>query len=294
SFWTFWHPVGPPTGVDDGWTSGAIMRLHFDSVTSVDGAVGGAPITAYDFSDWPKRPAAPGYQHVLNGYSLIGVDAVYEGLDISLQYDPEALDGYNEDLRLFQWVDGTWKDITVSVGIDGANLVAIVGNADPVGPDLCEFSVQEPVPPVVNVPVYRFFRPSTGTHFYTSDAAEMQRIRDTMGNIYTYEGVGYGINAANPANSSPLYRFYNKQNGTHLYTADEGEKNNILNTLGAIYSLDGVAYNVSMTEGMPVYRFFSPSKGVHFYSSDPTEIANVRANLAHIWSYEGPAYSVAQ
>ncbi|MGB4442153.1 MAG: hypothetical protein WBJ62_08015, partial [Coriobacteriia bacterium] len=42
SFWTFWHPVGPPTGVDDGWTSGAIMRLHFDSVTSVDGAVGGA------------------------------------------------------------------------------------------------------------------------------------------------------------------------------------------------------------------------------------------------------------
>ena len=60
------------------------------------------------------------------------------------------------------------------------------------------------------------------------------------------------------------------------------------------YSLDGVAYNVSMTTGTQVYRFYSPSKGVHFYSSDPTEIAYVRANLGHVWSYEGPAYRVGQ
>jgi hypothetical protein len=122
----------------------------------------------------------------------------------------------------------------------------------------------------------------------------MQRVRDTMSSVYTYEGVGYTINTANPANSAPLYRFYNKKTGTHLYTADESEKNTILATLGAIYSLDGVAYNVSMSSGTQVHRFFSPAKGVHFYSSDPAEIANVRTNLAHIWQYEGFAYYVGQ
>ncbi|MGB4442324.1 MAG: hypothetical protein WBJ62_08890 [Coriobacteriia bacterium] len=155
-------------------------------------------------------------------------------------------------------------------------------------------SITLTTPPATPMPVYRFYRPSTGTHFYTADATEMARVRDTMSATYSFEGVGYSINTSNPANSVALYRFYNVRTGTHLYTADVGEKNTILATLSGTYSLDGVAYNVSMTTGTQVYRFYSPSKGVHFYSSDPTEIAYVRANLGHVWSYEGPAYRVGQ
>lgn len=143
-------------------------------------------------------------------------------------------------------------------------------------------------------PVYRFYRASTGTHFYTSDEAEMIRVRDTMRATYSLDGVCYYVDTANPANSVPLYRFYNKKTGTHLYTADEGEKNTILATLWAVYTLDGVAYHVSMSDGMQVHRFYNPSIGAHFYSSDAAEIAQVRTNLGHTWFYEGPAYLVAQ
>jgi hypothetical protein len=148
--------------------------------------------------------------------------------------------------------------------------------------------------PPTPMPVYRFYRPSTGTHFYTADPAEMARVRDTMASTFTLEGVGYTINTSNPANSVPLYRFFNRRTGTHLYTADPVEKANIQTRLSSTYSLDGVAYKVSTTSGTPVVRFYSPSKGVHFYSSDPNEIANVRTKLGAIWLYEGPAYRVAQ
>lgn len=148
--------------------------------------------------------------------------------------------------------------------------------------------------PPTPVPVYRFYRASSGTHFYTADPEEMARVRDTMASIYHLDGVGYQVNSSSPLNSAPLWRFFNRRTGTHLYTADEGEKNNILTNLSATYSLDGVAYNVSKTCGTPVARFFSPGRGVHFYSADPDEIAYVRANLGATWQYEGIAYYVMQ
>ena len=148
--------------------------------------------------------------------------------------------------------------------------------------------------PPTPLPVYRFYRASTGTHFYTADPDEMVRVRDTMGAIYHLDGVGYSINTSSPWNSVPLYRFFNRRTGTHLYTADVAEKNNILSNLEAVYSLDGVAYNVSMTHGTPVVRFFSPGQGVHFYSADPAEIDYVRNNLGAVWQYEGVAYFVMQ
>lgn len=141
--------------------------------------------------------------------------------------------------------------------------------------------------------VWRFYRPSTGTHFYTSDPAEMQNVVATLGSIYHLEGVAYTLNTSNMANSQPLWRFYNRRTGTHLYTADPAEKATILATLGSIYSLDGMAYRVSMTTGTPVHRFYSPSKGVHFYSADPAEVAYVQAHLGAIWRYEGPAFDLA-
>lgn len=147
------------------------------------------------------------------------------------------------------------------------------------------------VPPT---PVYRFYRPSTGTHFYTADEAEMVRVRDTMGSTYRFEGVAYDVNTVSANNCVPLYRFYNKRAGTHLYTADKAERDSILANQSATYSLDGVAYNVSMTAGIQVHRFYNPGANVHLYSSDPAEIASVRASLGQIWRYEGPAYLIAK
>lgn len=139
-------------------------------------------------------------------------------------------------------------------------------------------------------PIYRFYRPATGTHFYTMDENEMIRVRDTMKATYSLDGIGYYINLANAANSVPLYRYFNTRTGTHLYTADARE----MASLPAWYQCDGIAYYVSFTTGTQVHRFYSPTKGVHFYSANPEEIAYVRANLGATWQYEGPAYCVGQ
>jgi Repeat of unknown function (DUF5648) len=143
--------------------------------------------------------------------------------------------------------------------------------------------------------VWRFYNFRTGTHFYTADPAEMAHVRDAMASTYHLDGVGYTLNTTAVSNYRPLYRFYNKRTGTHFYTADEAEKNNVVNTLGWLYQYDGPAYNVSAYPwfGLPVYRFYNRRTGTHFYTADETEKANVINTLGAIYSYEGPAYYLA-
>ncbi|MFP8779248.1 DUF1566 domain-containing protein [Hydrogenophaga sp. RWCD_12] len=44
--------------------------------------------------------------------------------------------------------------------------------------------------------LYRFYVASRGFHFYTASAAESQSIQANLGNVYTYEGIGYHVLAA--------------------------------------------------------------------------------------------------
>lgn len=91
-------------------------------------------------------------------------------------------------------------------------------------------------------PLYRFFRPSTGTHFYTASDAEMQNVRATLSRTYTFEGPAYNVTSAPAPGATVVWRFFNRRNGTHFYTADENEKNAVLANLGGTYSLDGQAF----------------------------------------------------
>jgi lysyl endopeptidase len=147
--------------------------------------------------------------------------------------------------------------------------------------------------PITPIAVYRFYNMRTGTHFYTGTAAERDQVIATLGNIYHYEGVAYTLDAYSSNNITPLYRFYNKRTGTHFYTADETEKNNTVNNLGAIYQLDGIAYYVSNVAGpgaTTVYRFYNMRTGTHFYTATTAERDNVINTMGSIFHYEGPAF----
>jgi len=101
------------------------------------------------------------------------------------------------------------------------------------------------VDPAMNAdPIWRFYKPSTGTHFYTADPAEMNNVKNTMASIYTYEGPAYEVARGGGAGYMPVWRFFRPATGTHLYTADAGEMSTIVNTAGATYKLDGVAFYV--------------------------------------------------
>ena len=78
--------------------------------------------------------------------------------------------------------------------------------------------------PMTATTVYRFYNKKNGSHFYTASPAEKASVEANLSAIYRYEGVAYKVNNANPVNSQPLYRFYNKKNGSHFYTANAAEK----------------------------------------------------------------------
>jgi hypothetical protein len=88
------------------------------------------------------------------------------------------------------------------------------------------------VTPNISVKIWRFYNMRTGTHFHTADVAEKDNVVATLSSIYRLEGVAYSVNTANPANSSPLYRFYNVVTGVHFYTADVAERDRIIATTG--------------------------------------------------------------
>jgi len=146
------------------------------------------------------------------------------------------------------------------------------------------------------MPVYRFYNKKNGSHFYTADEAEKASTLKNLHKTYQLDGVAYQVNTANYGNSSPLYRFYNKKNGSHFYTASEEEAYKVKQTMSATYSYDGPAYGVCTlppTGSTAVYRFYNKKNGSHFYTASEAEKASVQKNLSKTYSLDGPAFFLA-
>jgi hypothetical protein len=144
-------------------------------------------------------------------------------------------------------------------------------------------------------PIYRFYNKVNGSHFYTASEAERYTVIQKWSSTYQFEGAAYSIEATAPAMNTPLYRFYNKKNGSHFYTASADEANTVIARWPSIYLFEGPVYNVSMTpEGCsPVYRFYNVRSKSHFYTVSLDEANSVILKWPNIYSFEGIAYYVA-
>jgi hypothetical protein len=145
-------------------------------------------------------------------------------------------------------------------------------------------------PPTSRSAVYRFYNASTGAHFYTTSAAERDQVIATLKN-FAYEGVAfYAYTSALNSGTSPVYRFYNRDSGSHFYTISAAEKDWVIATLKN-YVYEGSAWNGQMTAGgtaVPIYRFFNPSRSTHFFTISETEKNIVQTNPSY--QFEGIAY----
>ena len=91
----------------------------------------------------------------------------------------------------------------------------------------------------------------------------------------------------------PVYRFYNRGNGTHFYTASAFERDYVQANLPA-YVFEGEVYHAfgSVEPGTaPVYRFYNPVAAAHFYTADDDEWLYVRQHLPWFVD-EGVTYTV--
>ena len=93
-------------------------------------------------------------------------------------------------------------------------------------------------------PVYRFWSSQSGSHFYTISEAEKNKLINTLAYFWTYEGVAFYAYAPGrqPADTSPVYRFWKRSDNTHFYTIDPRERDKLVSQFSAIYTYEGIAY----------------------------------------------------
>jgi hypothetical protein len=91
-------------------------------------------------------------------------------------------------------------------------------------------------------PVYRFWSPSLGSHFYTMSEGEKNHLRN--GSVWTYEGICFYAypSGSQPDWSAPVYRFWSKTYGAHLYTADEDQKDDLIAKYSKVWTYEGVCW----------------------------------------------------
>jgi predicted phosphodiesterase len=147
-------------------------------------------------------------------------------------------------------------------------------------------------------PVYRFWSPSYGRHFYTIDEAERDKLQTRYARVWTYEGPAF---RAFPTRSddrlSPVYRFWSELLNTHFYTIDEQEAKSLILNHSDAWTYEGIRFYAypsgSQPAGtIPVHRFWSGSLGTHFYTADDRERFSMVSDQADVWQYEGVAYCV--
>jgi hypothetical protein len=108
---------------------------------------------------------------------------------------------------------------------------------------MLESTAVEPSISFSSVPLYRFYNVKSKSHFYTISAEERDAIKAKWPTVYTYEGVAFHVFADNEyGDFAPVYRFYNKLNGSHFYTISDDEKALVQSLWGTVYTYEGIAF----------------------------------------------------
>jgi hypothetical protein len=131
---------------------------------------------------------------------------------------------------------------------------------------------------VTTVPLYRYWNPGNGDHFYTTNWSELGSGRNGWG----YEGVQCHVVPQQRVGSVPLYRYWNPGIGDHFYTTNWSE----LGSGRYGWGYEGVqcyVYPAQIAGTVPLYRYWNPGIGDHFYTTNWSELSSGRYG----WGYEG-------
>ena len=149
-------------------------------------------------------------------------------------------------------------------------------------------------------PVYRFWSPTEGRHFYTISATERDQYL-AHPKDWQLEGVAfYAFYVPVAANLLPVYRFVAPKVDSHFYTISENERQQVQQNWPNYWTYEGVAFYAYPAGRqpfgtLPVYRFWSDYLGSHFYTIDEDEKNRVVQNYPSIWQLEVIAwYAYAQ
>lgn len=90
--------------------------------------------------------------------------------------------------------------------------------------------------------------------------------------------------AAAEAQTTPVYRLYNRWNGEHLYTTSTTERTRLVKLK---WRDEGVGWTAPATSKLPVFRLYNKWAGDHHYTMSPAEVKTL---VAAGWRDEGTAF----
>lgn len=149
-----------------------------------------------------------------------------------------------------------------------------------------------PTGPAGPVSVFRFFDRVHGTQFLTADAGEAA----AAGGRGDLVGEGVGFLAVDPAardvHGVQVYRFFDRVDGTHFFTASASERDAVIvSRPDLVFEPNStfVEHATQQSGDVAVYRFFETGNGTHFYTSSAQERASIVAGRPDLVS-EGVAF----
>jgi len=153
-----------------------------------------------------------------------------------------------------------------------------------------------PYPQNLLVPVYRFWSPVTGKHFYTTSESEKSKLITRYANAWTYETTAYRAYLEDcDQGLAPVYRFWSSVLNSHFYTANAAEKQRLIDNYSRVWTYEGIAFygfleGQQPPDALPVHRFWSSQLSAHFYTINEAEKDKLIQNYSPIWTYEGIAW----
>jgi len=127
------------------------------------------------------------------------------------------------------------------------------------------------------MPVYRFWSDKTGSHFWTISESERDRLINELSSTWTYEGLAFYAypEGRQPTGAKPVYRFWSGSVNGHFYTADEAEKQELMETLRDVWVYEGIVWyapDEPQTDETPdpsdgadgIYEFSGPEDAVSY------------------------------
>lgn len=141
-------------------------------------------------------------------------------------------------------------------------------------------------------PVWRFYNPHSGTHFYTATAAERDNWQAAGA---TFEGVAMRSLTFDTPDAVYVHRFSNAETGRYFWTANQEEAEAWKANGGTTWTYEGGAYAATLRDGKgltEVYRFREEATGHYAWTANQAEKDNW-LDTAHGWVLEGVAYYVA-
>ena len=131
------------------------------------------------------------------------------------------------------------------------------------------------------VSIHRFFNTTDGTHFFTASKSEAANTMATRSDLVS-EGIGlkgYDTTNASPS-SEAVFRFFNKVDGTHFYTASGNERDALITARSSEMAYEGIAFYEDLTPragDTAVFRFFDTAHGTHLFTQNASERASILA-----------------